>query len=808
MTTSWANALFENQMVGVIQTHNRNIIRVNQIFINLFGYREQEVISRNTSFLYESFQDYEQFGSQVYDTFHIPTPVNIPEVKWKTRSGKIKWVQLIGQPLIKEEQDIIWFVIDIDYRKEVEQKLEAALAEHHALLNNTISGIAYIKNRRVVECNQTFEEIFRYSREELLNLDVRHFFVAQEDYDLVGKIAYPIIDQKGSYTSEQRFKRKDGSEFWVFYGAKSIVPNHSELGTIWVVNDITERKNAESLLNAERNKARVTLSSIGDAVITTDTYGIVDYLNPVASSMVGLTLTQAMGKPLFEVFRIVNEKTNIPVASPVDRALREGVVVGLANHTVLLSHDGNSYAIEDSAAPIIDHDQKIIGCVLVFHDVTEQRHWNDQMEWQAQHDTLTGLANRSRLIDHMNYAMNNAKTGGHKLAVVLLDLDNFKLINDHYGHALGDQLLVQVAKRLQYALTENDMVARLGGDEFVLLLDHLSSIHESIERLENIKQQLIEPFWIQGISLTVNASMGTTTFPDDLGDSDTLLRHVDQAMYTAKQLGRNRIYHYDLLREEALSNRYQQLLRLRIALENNEFELYYQPKINLLHKSMVGVEALIRWNHPEKGLVLPGEFLPIIADDPFMLDLGHWVMTTALKQITHWNQQNLMTKVSINIPAQQLLHDNFISDVESTLNQYPIVAPHQLEMEILETDALKDVEKVQSVILELQKKGIRFSLDDFGTGYSSLAYMKHLPVDILKIDRSFIVDMLEDEQELAIVQGIIGMAKVFRKDLIAEGIENESQSAALIALGCDNGQGFWIGRPMPADKIPVWVRTD
>jgi diguanylate cyclase (GGDEF)-like protein len=408
----------------------------------------------------------------------------------------------------------------------------------------------------------------------------------------------------------------------------------------------------------------------------------------------------------------------------------------------------------------------------------------------------------------MNYAMNNAKTGGHKLAVVLLDLDNFKLINDHYGHALGDQLLVQVAKRLQYALNENDMVARLGGDEFVLLLDHLSSIHESIERLENIKQQLIEPFWIQGISLTVNASMGATTFPDDLGDSDTLLRHVDQAMYTAKQLGRNRIYHYDLLREEALSNRYQQLLRLHIALENNEFELYYQPKVNLLHKSMVGVEALIRWNHPEKGLVLPGEFLPIIADDPFMLDLGHWVMTTALKQITHWNQQNLMTKVSINIPAQQLLHDNFISDVESTLNQYPIVAPHQLEMEILETDALKDVEKVQSVILELQKKGIRFSLDDFGTGYSSLAYMKHLPVDILKIDRSFIVDMLEDEQELAIVQGIIGMAKVFRKDLIAEGIENESQSAALIALGCDNGQGFWIGRPMPADKIPVWVRTD
>ncbi len=805
MTATWADALFENQMVGVIQTINRTIVKVNKVFTSLFDYEEQDIIHRNTSVLYQSRDDYLKYGMQIYQSLYKPIPVTIPEVLWKTRNGEPKWVQLIGQFIDKNENNVIWLVIDINHRKEVEHQLESALAEHHAILNNAIAGIVYIKDRKILEFNQTFAEIFGYEREELLHQDVRLLFVNDSEYDLVGKKAYSMIDEQGSYASEQRFQKKDGTVFWVFYGAKAIIPNQSADGTIWVVNDISEQKNAEALLIAERNKANVTLSSIGDAVITTDTFGIVEYMNPVAADMVGLTLEQAIGKPLFEVFRIVNEKTNVPVASPVDRVLREGVVVGLANHTLLLSHDGNAYAIEDSAAPIVDHDQHIIGCVLVFHDVTETRHWNDQMEWQANHDVLTGLSNRTRYIEHLKHAMKSAETDGYKLVIALLDLDNFKIINDHYGHALGDQLLIQAANRLRSAVSANELAARLGGDEFALLLDHIDSFQEATLRLELIKQQLLEPFWIQGISLTVNASIGTTLFPDDSGDSDTLLRHVDQAMYTAKQLGRNRIYAYDLQQEEARNLRYQQLFRLRSALENEEFTLYYQPKVNLLKKELVGLEALIRWKHPEKGLVMPGDFLPVIADDPFMLDLGRWVMDSALKQISLWNRQQLTTIVSINIPAQQLLHDDFICDVESMLSKYPMVAPHQLEMEILETDALKDVDKVQAVILHLQKKGIRFSLDDFGTGYSSLAYMKHLPVDILKIDRSFIVDMLEDEQELAIVRGIIGMAKVFRKDLIAEGIENNSQSTALIELGCENGQGFWISRPMPADKIQEWV---
>ncbi len=805
MATLWADALFDNQMVGVIQTINRTIVKVNNVFTNIFDYSEEEIVNHNTSILYNSYDDYQKYGDQVYQALDLPIPVTIPEVLWKTRTGEQKWVQLIGQFIDKNVHNVIWLVIDISNRKDVERNLELALAEHHAILNNAITGIVYIKDRKILEFNETFAEIFGFERDELLHQDVRLLFVNDDDYNTVGKKAYPIIDEKGSYASEQRFQKKDGTVFWVFYGAKAIIPNRSSDGTIWVVNDISERKKAEELLIAERNKANVTLSSIGDAVITTDTYGIVEYMNPVAATLVGLTLEQAVGKPLVEVFRIVNEKTNMPVASPVDRVLREGVVVGLANHTLLLSHDGNSYAIEDSAAPIVDHTQHIIGCVLVFHDVTEKRHWNDQMEWQANHDVLTGLSNRTRFIEHLNHAMKSAETDSYQLAIALLDLDNFKIINDHYGHALGDQLLIQVANRLLSSVSDQDLIARLGGDEFVLLLNHIGSFQSAIERLEQIKQQLLEPFWIHGISLTVNASMGTTFFPDDSGDSDTLLRHVDQAMYTAKQLGRNRIYVYDLMQEEARNIRYQQLYRLRSALKNKEFTLYYQPKVNLLRKTLVGLEALIRWNHPVKGLVMPGEFLPIISDDPFMLDLGRWVMESALKQLAHWNEQQLTTKVSINIPAQQLLHDDFISDVEFMLTEYPTVAPHQLEMEILETDALKDVDKVQSVILHLQKKGIRFSLDDFGTGYSSLAYMKHLPVDILKIDRSFIVDMLEDEQELAIVQGIIGMAKVFRKDLIAEGIENDSQSAALIALGCENGQGYWIGRPMPADKVRKWV---
>lgn len=804
MDTSWISPLFQNQMIGVLQTRGQTIIAANAVMLNLLDYQASDLINQPMQLVYAIQEEYEQFTKRFDQMMTLPPAKALPVVRWKTRTGTTKWVQMAFQKIDESTNDIVWLIFDNTYHKNSEEQYSNVLARQQALLDNAISGIAYIKDRKILEFNQTFAELFGYERTELLGQDVQMLFASQTDYEEVGQRVYETLDRKNRYEYEQRFRKKDGTLLWVYYGAKPIVPYHSEEGAIWVVADISARKQIEEQLIAERNKAHITLSSIGDAVITTDTLGRLDYMNPGAEWLTGWSLKEAKGKPLHELFQIINEKTRLPVVNPVEKVLQDGVIVGLANHSLLVARDGTEYSIEDSAAPIVDASQQLIGSVLVFHDVTDKRNWYQRMEWQATHDMLTGLPNRQFFIESLNRAMISASTNKKRIAVALLDLDNFKLINDLHGHETGDQLLVKVGTRLTATLDKNDAVARIGGDEFVVLCANTEN-HDDFEMAaQRLQRSLTAPFWIKGIALTVNVSIGYTVFPDDSGNSDTLLRHIDQAMYTAKQLGKNRVYQYDLQRENAVLTRYRQLQRLRAALQNQEFIVYYQPKVDLIQKRLIGLEALIRWKHPELGILMPGEFLPALEQDPLMLNLGHYVMDTVLQQISHWNQRGFNTTVSINISAQQLLYDHFIKDVEAILLKYPLVHPQQIEMEILETDALKDVERVQAVIQALKEKGIGFSLDDFGTGYSSLAYMKRFPVDVLKIDRSFIVDMLGDEQEMAIVQGIISMAKVFHRDLIAEGIENEEQISALIAMGCHKGQGFWIGRPMPVEQLELW----
>jgi diguanylate cyclase (GGDEF)-like protein/PAS domain S-box-containing protein len=567
------------------------------------------------------------------------------------------------------------------------------------------------------------------------------------------------------------------------------------------------------LQEAERNawndkeRAEVTLASIGDAVITTDINGCVESLNPVAEQLTGWSTNDARGRQLEEVFRIVNESSGETVDNPARRAIREGVIVGLANHTVLISRSGKRYSIEDSAAPIRDRQGQILGCVLVFHDVTQQRDLQNQMSWQAAHDALTGLPNRILLNDRLEQAIAHAQRQETLAVVCFVDLDHFKPVNDQYGHETGDRVLVEVADRFRQVVRDGDTVARLGGDEFVILLTDAHNMNQVIPALQRILDAAAVPFMHDGNEFKLTASIGVSVYPFDEVDADTLLRHADQALYVVKERGRNGYHLFDAEQEKREQTYRSQVERIRAALNNKELRLYYQPKVNMRSGEVIGLEALLRWQHPERGLVPPLEFLPLIEQSDLIIEVGEWVMKQAFVQMHAWLQHDIRLTVSVNIAARHLQLPDFVARLDACLKNFPDILPGQLEMEVLESAALNDMTHVRQVMLACQERGISFSLDDFGTGYSSLSYLKKLPAQTLKIDQSFVRDILEDTDDLALTQAVIGLASVFERKVIAEGVETSSHGVLLMRLGCDLAQGYGISRPMPPDSVPEWVRN-
>ncbi len=450
------------------------------------------------------------------------------------------------------------------------------------------------------------------------------------------------------------------------------------------------RRDSTQLARA-KEMAEVTLTSIGDAVITTDLQGRVEKLNPVAEHLTGWKSVEAHGYMLEEVFHIINETTRNIVRNPARQAMEEGTIVELAEHTILVARDGRENYIEDSAAPIRDTSGAILGSVVVFRDVSHSRELVQKLSWQAGHDALTGLPNRALLADRLALAISHAERSGRLLLVALMDLDGFKAINDDFGHEAGDRLLSEAAIRMQGTVRAGDTVARLGGDEFVLLLTHVESLDDMGITLERIISVVSAPYDIDGRCLEISASVGVTVYPHDNSDADTLIRHADHAMYQVKQQGRRhyRLFDAELAHED--NARHQQLSRIRAGLVNGEFRLYYQPKVNMREGRIVGLEALLRWRHPERGMIGPLEFLPIAEQTDLGVEIDRWVLREALHQMQTWHVAGLVFNVSVNISARLLLSPDFIPYLQNLLRQHARISPNRLELEILETVALADL---------------------------------------------------------------------------------------------------------------------
>ena len=619
------------------------------------------------------------------------------------------------------------------------------------------------------------------------------------------------------YNIEARMKHKLGHYVWVLASGKVVERDESgkPKRMIGTHLDVTDRKNNEKrlnvsneLLNESQKIARLggwELDLITGLLYWTDeTYRIHDTspeeFNPSVDAGVDHFLPESKAI----------------ISKALDDALNKCIGYDLELET--FTTKGRKIDVRTTCT-VTEKDGKPIRLAGIFQDITDQKsiqkklektnlhleQANSALKLSAHYDALTGLPNRNLLADRMQQAISKSIRNKKIVAVAFIDLDGFKAINDRHGHSTGDEFLKKMGGQLKQALREGDTLSRIGGDEFVALIDDLDTISASEVILTRMLESVATTLQVNNILLSLSASIGVTYYPLDGSSPDQLIRHADQAMYIAKQSGKNRYHVFDIEKDVAVKHRTEELRLIALALKNNEFELYYQPKVDLRSNIVFGAEALIRWNHPERGVLAPALFLPAVEHDVLGIEIGNWVVNAALAQLEKWNEQGLEIPISVNISPMHLQRSQFIGELKSMLSQYPDCIHEHLELEILESSALKDITLVSKVIKECNQLGLQFSIDDFGAGYSSLTYLKKLPAEYLKIDQSFVRDMLLDEDDKAIIQGIIELAKVFNLKVIAEGVETPEHGKQLISLGCYLAQGYGIAKPMPSNKILDWL---
>jgi diguanylate cyclase (GGDEF)-like protein/PAS domain S-box-containing protein len=654
----------------------------------------------------------------------------------------------------------------------------------------------------ILEANLTAATLLGTARSALVNQPITRYILnsAQDSFYLYHK---RLVATGEAQACELQMHDLDGVPFWARLQA-SIVRDADGV-SIWriVLTDISERKQNEARLFLLGN----IFSNAREGILITAADGTIIDVNESFSRISGYARDEVLGQTPQLLSSGYQQKV---FYSAMWQDLQEN---GHWHGEIWNRRkNGERYAIQQTISAVCDAHSNTRQYVALFSDVTELKKQERALEHIAHYDALTTLPNRVQLAEQLKRTMAHALLHGQRLAVAYLDLDGFKAINDHHGHAAGDLLLIAVASRMKQALREGDSLARIGGDEFVAVLLDLPDGTASAPMLTRLLAAAGQPELIGDaggtLVLQVTASLGVTFYPQtDEVDADQLLRQADQAMYQAKLAGKNRYQVFDAELDRSIRGHHESVEHIRHALGAREFLLYYQPKVNMRTGAVIGAEALIRWQHPVKGLLPPAVFLPVIEEHPLAIDLGEWVIDTALTQLEIWHAAGLDIPVSVNICARQLQQANFVERLRGLLAAHPQIKPGCLELEVLETSALEDLAQVSQVISACREIGVMFALDDFGTGYSSLTYLKRLSVAQLKIDQSFVRDMLDDPDDLSILEGVLGLATAFRRQVIAEGVETVEHGKMLLQLGCELAQGYGIARPMPADELPGWSAT-
>lgn len=573
------------------------------------------------------------------------------------------------------------------------------------------------------------------------------------------------------------------------------------------LRNVIQRKAVEQNLFIEKERATITLNSISDAVIGTDLHGAVDYLNKAGEQITGWTKEEAHGRPISEVMPLFSQKTGQPVRNALELVLEQSHAVDLARDVMLIRRGGQEAAIEDSTAPIRNRRGDITGAVMVFRDVTAAQIISQKLAHLAQHDVLTNLPNRVLLNDRIAQAVEQAKRHGTVGAIIFVDLDKFKNINDSLGHDMGDKLLQSVAQRLCTCVRASDTVSRIGGDEFVILLASTQHADDAAVTADKIVAALAAPHLIDEHELLMTTSMGISLFPDDGTTPDVLLKHADTAMYEAKQGGRNNYRFFKRAMTDAVVERKLIESALCEAIDRGELLLHFQPKVNLDTGRIIGAEALVRWMHPVWGMTWPLRFLHIAENSGMILPIGRWVLSEVCARAVHWRAEGLApVTIAVNVSALEFRHKDFVHGVRDVL-QANDIAPESLQLEITESILMHDVSASIAVLVQLKALGVELAVDAFGMGNSSLRYLMQFPIDVLKIDQSFIRNVDTTASDAIIVSAVIGMGKSLSQRVIAEGVEHQEQLDFLRRHHCEEGQGYFFSPPVDANAFAQLLRT-
>jgi diguanylate cyclase (GGDEF)-like protein/PAS domain S-box-containing protein len=723
--------------------------------------------------------------------------------------GIERWVLESGQPAGFDGNAAFWIdgiISDISERKYNEMRIEALLAEQGAVLDNVMFGVVHARERRVVSTNRRFDELFGYAEGELVGDSVAVLFPSVEEFEQAANDRMQLLAGDVGFSEERQFRRRDGSLFWCMVSGRALDPERPDAGSIWVYADVSERRQAEEKLRL----AATVLEHIADGVMVIDVHGRIVAINPAFTQITGITEIEALGTyshltRMSGQARGHGQRQNSAFHEALWRDLAEtGFWRGETWNT---RKNGEAYLEWLTVSAVRDEHEAVTHYVCVFSDITRVKESQEKLDHLAHHDPLTGLPNRLLFHDRLQHAMARAALGGQnavrQLAVMFIDLDRFKTVNDTLGHHVGDELLKQVAALLTGCLREGDTLARLGGDEFIVLLEDVDGERGARAVAEKLMRLFERPVLVSDYELFVTGSVGISLFPQDARDLNVLVRNADVAMYQAKARGRNGYRFYapsmdgegvERLRLEAL---------LRRAIEKNEIWLAYQPQVEIDSGRLIGVEALVRWNSPELGQVLPGRFIPLAEDIGFIGQLGSWVLEEACRQVVRWERDGLrVPKVAVNLSGRQFDRGSVAPEVARVLAATGL-APQRLQLEVTESVIMNTGDALQ-YINDLHALGVELAIDDFGTGYSSLAYLKQLPVQALKIDRSFIRDIAEGSRganEEAIAIAIIQLGKSLGLAVIGEGIESEAQADFLLRHGCNRAQGYLYGRPLAPDQV-------
>ena len=702
-----------------------------------------------------------------------------------------------------------------------EADLRRSEEEQRFLFDRLMTGlVVHDAQGAVIRCNVRATELLGLSMEQISGkalIDPSWRFLHEDgsvlpvsDYPVTQAITSrePVIDYVGGV-----LKPGTQSITWMLCRADPWFDDAQRLTQVVVTfMDITARRELEASVKDKDERFKALFENSMDAVLMTATDGRILAVNRAGCTLFGKSEAEIMAGGRSGIV----DMTDPRLPELIRKRAQDKSATGLLT---MKRGDGTLFTAEISSS-VYQSSQGDEYSSMVVRDITdrllsqqklesayaEMRKANETLDEMAHFDALTHLPNRVLLADRLQQAISHAARREKSVGVAFLDLDGFKAINDQYGHAVGDKLLITLATRLRLTLREGDTLSRFGGDEFVAVLTDLTDPGALEPFLKRMLAVASEPVLIEEISLQVSASIGVTTFPQDGSSPEQLLRHADQAMYNAKQAGKNRFHLFDVASDTAARSHHENLEHVIRGMQQQQFVLYYQPQVNMRSGEVIGMEALIRWNRPSEGVLGPGYFLPVIEEDPLAMAFGDMVLDLAMQQLSGWRQAGHRFKLSVNLFNQQIQDPEFPARLKSMMDRYPLLLPSSLKLEIVETHALTDIAMVSSHMRQCIDMGVNFAVDDFGTGYSSLTYLKKLPAQQLKIDQNFVRDMLSNREDLAIVQGVVSLASAFDREVIAEGVETVEQARTLIQLGCNNAQGYGIAKPMPAEALTAWLR--